>query len=130
MEVTFLINFLPCITGLAVLYLAYKLFQVLTMKTAYAKMVDKVPGPAAIPILGNAWPLMVPHEEMVDVVLNLFKPFSGYPIIRVWLGFFNPRFACMKAKAAEHILSSSVHITKGDEYRFLHSWLGLGLLTR
>ena len=59
MDVT---SLLPWITGLAAIFLAGKLLQVLTMNTALAKMVDKVPGPATIPILGNAWSLLVPHE--------------------------------------------------------------------
>ena len=33
------------------------------------------------------------------------------------------------AKGYETILSSNKHITKGPDYKFLHPWLGLGLLT-
>lgn len=49
-------------------------------------------------------------------------------LCRVWLGP-KPYILIYGAKEAESVYNNPKLINKSDEYRFLHKWLGLGLLT-
>ncbi|XP_077541897.1 cytochrome P450 4c3-like isoform X2 [Haemaphysalis longicornis] len=55
----------------------------------------------------------------------VFQRFGRYV---VYLGF-RPLVILFKAEYVEEVLSSNKLLTKGDEYEFLHGWLGTGLLT-
>lgn len=56
----------------------------------------------------------------------IFQKFGRHVI---YLGF-RPLVILYKAEYVEEVLSSNKILTKGDEYEFLHGWLGTGLLTR
>lgn len=47
---------------------------------------------------------------------------------RIWLGP-KPYILVYGAREAEAVFTNQALIDKSDEYRFLHEWLGLGLLT-
>jgi hypothetical protein len=49
-------------------------------------------------------------------------------LYRVWM-FNEPQVIIGSAENAEKILQSSQHIAKSQNYRFLHGWMGQGLLT-
>ncbi|CAG2208814.1 CYP4V2 [Mytilus edulis] len=50
-------------------------------------------------------------------------------IFRLWLYEGLPLILVYKPEFCEILLNSSKHIDKASEYRFLHPWLGTGLLT-
>ncbi|KAG6450738.1 cytochrome P450 4g15 [Manduca sexta] len=95
-------------------------------KSHIYKLGEKIPGPAAVPLFGNALIVLKkkPHE-LVDLGLNYAKQFGN--VVRVWLGSKLIVFLT-DADDVEVILNSHVHIDKSTEYRFFKPWLGEGLL--
>lgn len=89
------------------------------------------------------------HEQLFDFciikscmnafdrfVIDLFEQQYGatvaYPqekMLRLWVGW-KPFIFLYGPDEAEVLLSSTKHLNKADEYKFLHPWMGLGLLTR
>nr|BAM73805.1 cytochrome P450 [Bombyx mori] len=90
------------------------------------KLAELLPGPAPIPIFGNALTLMrkSPHE-LVNLALGYAQTFGN--VVRVWLGSKLIVFLA-DADDIEIILNSHVHIDKATEYKFFKPWLGEGLL--
>jgi len=85
-----------------------------------------IPGPTPLPIIGNAHLLAGPAETFMSAIYQLMEKHGR--IVRIHLGS-RPNVAITSAQAFEKILSSNKHISKGEDYRFLWDWLGLGLLT-
>jgi Cytochrome P450 len=50
------------------------------------------------------------------------------PLYRLWM-LNQPKIVIASAKHAEKILQGMQHHPKSDNYRFLHAWMGHGLLT-
>ncbi|XP_063704419.1 cytochrome P450 4c3 [Culicoides brevitarsis] len=92
------------------------------------KFVDKLPGPAALPLIGNTIEVNVDHDDILNRFIVLTKCWGRRGLTRAWNGL-RPMVFIDKASAAEPILSSNKHIDKSPEYDYLHSWLGTGLLT-
>jgi cytochrome P450 family 4 subfamily V len=92
-------------------------------------MMDKIPGPDYIPILGNA--LDFEREghaffSQINAYCSQFAQETG--ILRIWIGP-HPAVAMTRGETAEAVFNSSKHMTKSSMYNFLHPWLGTGLLT-
>ncbi|XP_061191272.1 cytochrome P450 4V2-like isoform X2 [Saccostrea echinata] len=92
------------------------------------KKIDIIPGPVALPILGNAHQLKHTSREFFDQLTQFTADYANYGIFRLLLGT-KLTVALYKPEYVEVILQSSKHLDKADEYRFLHPWLGTGLLT-
>ncbi|XP_077980629.1 cytochrome P450 4V2-like [Glandiceps talaboti] len=92
------------------------------------RIVNKIPGPPAVPFLGNAHQLERDGTEFFNQVVKWADEYEKSKMFRLWLG---PRPVVMvsRADAAEVIFNSNKHITKAFVYDFLHPWLGTGLLT-
>ncbi|XP_058811489.1 cytochrome P450 4c3-like [Topomyia yanbarensis] len=91
--------------------------------------VNKLPGPACMPLLGNALLMATDREEMFNRLIAARKMYGRKPgLNRIWNGSV-PYVIVSKAAAVERILNSSVNIEKGRDYDFLRPWLGDGLLT-
>nr|AFH35031.1 cytochrome P450 4C [Portunus trituberculatus] len=88
-------------------------------------LIEKLPGPRSLPILGNALDVNVAPRELFQKVLE-FREFGK--AVRIWLGV-NPYVLVSEARSAEVLLSSQKHLDKSRDYSFLHPWLGTGLLT-
>ncbi|KAK7861806.1 hypothetical protein R5R35_000574 [Gryllus longicercus] len=89
--------------------------------------VDKLPGPPALPLLGNALlALRFTRENFFYVIHDITMTY--WPRYRSWYGP-TPEINFSEADDIEIILRSSVNIKKGMLYHFLHPWLGTGLLT-
>ncbi|XP_034187069.1 cytochrome P450 4g15 [Osmia lignaria lignaria] len=86
---------------------------------------EKLPGPPALPIIGNALDLMGSSDTIFQ---NIYKrSFEYSDVIRLWVG---PKLVVflIDPRDVEVILSSHVYIDKSAEYRFFKPWLGNGLL--
>ncbi|XP_047102529.1 cytochrome P450 4c3-like [Schistocerca piceifrons] len=89
-------------------------------------LIDKIPGPKGIPILGNALQFNVPTEEFIPVLKKIYDDY--YPIYKIW--FLGVAIVFIgDPDGVEKILSSQQHITKSDDYLILEPWLCKGLLT-
>ncbi|XP_060812651.1 cytochrome P450 4g15 [Bombus pascuorum] len=113
----FLSLFIPAV----VLYLIY--FRL--SRQHMLKLAESLPGPPALPIIGNALDLLGSSDTIFQ---NLLAKAADYKdVVRLWIGpklvvfLFDPR-------DIEIILSSNVYIDKSAEYRFFYPWLGDGLL--
>ncbi|XP_039745735.1 cytochrome P450 4g15-like [Pararge aegeria] len=87
---------------------------------------NKIPGPLALPILGNA--LLVwgkSPEQLVRVAVEYSNYYGN--VVRAWLGSKLLIFLT-DPNDVEVILNSQVHIDKATEYKFFEPWLGEGLL--
>ncbi|XP_063968944.1 cytochrome P450 4V2-like isoform X2 [Lytechinus pictus] len=91
-------------------------------------LISKFAGPPALPIVGNAHLLKQDAREFFKQIVGWTEEFQSQGVFRFWLGPI-PLIVICKADSTEVVMGSSKHIKKGYVYRFLHPWLGLGLLT-
>ncbi|GMT16746.1 hypothetical protein PFISCL1PPCAC_8043, partial [Pristionchus fissidentatus] len=94
------------------------------------EIVDRIPGPFSIPLLGTTWQLKWKIEELVIQMRawSVYYTEQGYGLIRIWLGT-RPLVIAFRPEYAKEILESNKLISKGPEYDILYPWLGTGLLT-
>ncbi|XP_047474770.1 cytochrome P450 4c3-like isoform X3 [Penaeus chinensis] len=90
-------------------------------------LIEKIPGPKALPLLGNALEVNVEPREVFQRICGGMA-IAGKAPLRVWLGT-RPMVLVSQPADAEVILSSQKHLDKSRDYTFLHPWLGTGLLT-
>ncbi|XP_068991334.1 uncharacterized protein [Neodiprion pinetum] len=90
------------------------------------ELVDKIPGPYAWPIIGNILTFQVPLDELWNVIRRLNRDY--YPIHRLW-SISVPVVTAYHPDDVEVLFSNVRHIEKSFLYKFLHPWLGAGLLT-
>uniref|UniRef100_A0A182INU2 Uncharacterized protein n=1 Tax=Anopheles atroparvus TaxID=41427 RepID=A0A182INU2_ANOAO len=91
--------------------------------------IDRIPGPATVPIVGNALQINSDREELFNRIIASRKLYGRHQgISRIWNGL-TPYVLISKAQVVEKILSSTRNIEKGRDYEFLQPWLGTGLLT-
>lgn len=86
---------------------------------------DKLPGPTALPIIGNAHEMIGSPDAIFQKIYQRSYEFND--VVRLWIG---PKLVVFLTdpRDVEVILSSHVHIDKSTEYRFFEPWLGNGLL--
>ncbi|KAG8233347.1 hypothetical protein J437_LFUL010897 [Ladona fulva] len=90
------------------------------------KLINLVPGPPSLPIVGNALEFLVSREKVVEVRNRHFSSYSK--IFKIW-SFHHPLVKPVAPEYVEAILHSSKNIEKSLFYKLLHPWLGTGLLT-
>ncbi|XP_052863031.1 cytochrome P450 4C1-like [Anopheles cruzii] len=92
-----------------------------------SQIYDKIPGPKAYPFVGTMYSFFGKKHHEIFYVID--KRTRTYPNIhRLWTGLV-PEVRVTKAEYVEQVISSSKHMEKSMSYRFLHAWLGDGLLT-
>ncbi|KAB7506176.1 Cytochrome P450 4C1 [Armadillidium nasatum] len=97
------------------------------LKLTFQKVIlDKIPGPKPLPILGNALEFSGSPVDNFKAGLRVSQNECG--LTRVWIGF-KPHCAIYKASGTEVLLSSNKYLDKSADYKALHPWLGTGLLT-
>ncbi|XP_059620429.1 probable cytochrome P450 4aa1 [Phlebotomus argentipes] len=85
----------------------------------------KLPGPPAIPFIGNI--LMIGDKNVM--ANDAAKAFSLYgTLIRIWVTIV-PAFIVLDPQDLQTILSSRKHTGKTFFYKLLHNFLGNGLIT-
>ncbi|XP_076278079.1 cytochrome P450 4g15 [Lasioglossum baleicum] len=113
--------FLSLLIPAVVLYLIY-------FRISRRHMIDlgeKLPGPPALPLVGNALELFGSPDAIFQKVYEKSHEFKS--VVRLWFG---PKLVVFLTdpRDVEVILSSHVYIDKSAEYRFFKPWLGNGLL--
>ncbi|XP_026462136.1 cytochrome P450 4C1-like [Ctenocephalides felis] len=108
------------------IYPVILVIQAWMRRRKFIELVERLPGPKAKPLVGNTMDFRVPREEVFKVFAKRIK--ENGPLFRVWAGPI-PVVIIRKAEYLETIMSSSKYIDKSYGYKFLHPWLGLGLLT-
>lgn len=102
------------------------LLQLISSRLKYIKRLNKIPGPKTYPIVGNLPDILVPTNKLMLLSTKLWK--ENGQIFRIW----NAHLGVVQISRAEYlekVLSSTKEIQKSNVYRFLHPWLGTGLLT-
>ncbi|GLH02315.1 Probable cytochrome P450 49a1, partial [Gryllus bimaculatus] len=89
--------------------------------------VNKLPGPLALPIIGNAYLAFTFNRKNFFYFVDKNSQ-KYWPIYRIWYAE-TPEVNMMEADHLEVIFRSSINVKKGMLYDFLHPWLGTGLLT-
>ncbi|KAJ1530819.1 hypothetical protein ONE63_005666 [Megalurothrips usitatus] len=106
--------------------LLYQLILLLFKRRKFVRAVDSLPGPKPHLLFGNVPDLMVPPNKMFEAWDQRHR--TNSTLFRTWIGPY-AEINLKEPEQVETILSSSKHITKSNAYRFLHPWLGTGLLT-
>ncbi|XP_068134766.1 cytochrome P450 4V2-like [Hyperolius riggenbachi] len=116
----------------AVVLLSLLLFSTVPFFTDYFrkwKMMRPIPGPGPnLPLVGDALMLKPNGGDFFDQIVEYTDILRTLPMFKLWIGPL-PFLVVYNAEAIEPILSSSKHMDKSFAYKFLHPWLGLGLLT-
>nr|AAC03111.2 family 4 cytochrome P450 [Coptotermes acinaciformis] len=90
------------------------------------QLADKIPGPKALPVLGNLLDFGLRPDRYRELVEGLI--YKHGTIVRLWSGAYLI-VILTEAKYVEALLSSTSQIDKAYTYRFVWPWLGSGLLT-
>ncbi|XP_013866914.1 cytochrome P450 4V8, partial [Austrofundulus limnaeus] len=110
----------------ALTYITYQLLSSYLHKWFAMK---PVPGPEGTYLfLGDALMFKPKAGEFFRQIVEFTQEFRDLPLFKIWVGPV-PFVALFHAETVEKILSNPVHLDKSFAYKFLHPWLGTGLLT-
>ncbi|NXS60511.1 CP4V2 protein, partial [Brachypteracias leptosomus] len=88
-----------------------------------------IPGVSpCFPLLGNAPCLNREGKGFFKQLQYYAEEFRSWPLIKLWVGPL-PFMILYHPDTVEVILNNSKHLEKSYLYKFLHAWLGTGLLT-
>ncbi|XP_029950371.1 cytochrome P450 4V8 [Salarias fasciatus] len=107
-------------------YISYKMLHDYLHKWFTMKPIPEVD--RTYPIVGNALQFKTNPGEFFRQIHDFTQQFWNEPLLKIWVGPL-PFVVLFHAETVEALVGSSVHIEKGESYRFLHPWLGTGLLT-
>lgn len=90
------------------------------------RLINAIPGPQALPLLGNMYNFQVSSTDLWTLLRNLSDQY--YPIYRLW-GFTVPFLNIRHPKDIEVILGNPKSTQKSELYDLLMPWFKTGLLT-
>ncbi|XP_046734964.1 cytochrome P450 4C1-like [Diprion similis] len=92
----------------------------------FYKHASQMPGPPALPFVGNAFWFACRGDELLNRIIQLCQPYDDP--FRLWMG---PKLIVVvkNPRDIEVVLNSSTATYKPFEYRFLAAYLGQGLVT-
>ncbi|KAK7929481.1 hypothetical protein WMY93_005876 [Mugilogobius chulae] len=111
---------------LALTYITYKLLGDYVSTYIAMKSIPEIA--TSYPIIGNAHQLKTNAGEFFKQIAELTKEFYSLPLFKIWIGTI-PFVILFHPETVETILNNPIHIDKAYAYKFLHPWLGTGLLT-
>ncbi|XP_075466236.1 cytochrome P450 4V2 [Ascaphus truei] len=116
----------------AVLLLTLLAFFIFPLLSDYIRkwiIMKPIPGISpCYPIIGNALDLKPNGGDFFLQIIQYTEEKRSEPLIKIWVGPV-PFLILYHAETVEPILSTSKHMDKAFPYKFLHPWLGKGLLT-
>ncbi|XP_072938757.1 cytochrome P450 4C1-like isoform X2 [Epargyreus clarus] len=89
------------------------------------RLIAKIPGHKALPILGNAYVVIQPTDKLFVFLREMYKTFGGITIL---YAFTERAVNIYEPDDVEKILSTTQFNDKKEPYTFLKSWLGNGLV--
>uniref|UniRef100_A0ABM5GIH3 Cytochrome P450 4V2 n=1 Tax=Pogona vitticeps TaxID=103695 RepID=A0ABM5GIH3_9SAUR len=93
------------------------------------KELKLVPGISpCYPLVGNTLLFERDGEAFFRQLLDHLKEVQNLKLVKLWIGPL-PFLVLLHPETVEVVLGSSKHIEKSYPYKFLHPWLGTGLLT-
>lgn len=90
------------------------------------RLINAIPGPQALPLLGNMYSFQVSSTDLWTLLRNLGDQY--YPIYRLW-GFTSSFLNIRHPKDIEVILGNPKSTQKSELYDLLFPWFNTGLLT-
>ncbi|KAL7289826.1 hypothetical protein TKK_0016225 [Trichogramma kaykai] len=111
---------------LLIICLGPAVFHYYTWYNRRGRLVNQIPGPPAVPLLGNLLLLYAPLGKINDLFRGWCKNY--HPVFRFWFGT-RPTIHIHHPDDMEVVLSSTKCINKKFVYNNLEPWLKLGLLT-
>ncbi|KAM4050009.1 cytochrome P450 4V2-like [Anomaloglossus baeobatrachus] len=116
----------------AIVLITFLLISTVPFFTDYIrkwKVMMPIPGVGPnYPLVGNALMLKPNGGDFFQQIIEFSEVLRHIPLIKLWIGPI-PFLILYHAETIEPILSTSKHMDKSFAYKFLHPWLGLGLLT-
>uniref|UniRef100_A0A914X0U1 Uncharacterized protein n=1 Tax=Plectus sambesii TaxID=2011161 RepID=A0A914X0U1_9BILA len=104
-----------------------RIIEFVSERKRLIQLVDKLPGPHAIPLLGCAYQFKWNDFEFLDQLKSWATEYGPKGFVRIWVGPV-PLIFVTKVEAVQEVLDSKVLLTKSSEYDVLAEWLGTGLL--
>ncbi|KAK0412008.1 hypothetical protein QR680_005977 [Steinernema hermaphroditum] len=115
-----------------VAWVSWKIYEFLKQRQKVVTLIDRIPGPPAIPILGCAYQFKLDSVEFTYQLEDWGRTYAllegGLGMVRAWVGPVPVVFLC-RDEAVKILLESTTQITKPSQYNFIKRWLGTGLLT-
>uniref|UniRef100_A0A8C7FN62 Cytochrome P450 4V2 n=1 Tax=Oncorhynchus kisutch TaxID=8019 RepID=A0A8C7FN62_ONCKI len=106
-------------------YVTYQLLSSYLYKWREMKSIPEIEGP--YPLIGIALYLSL-VSDFFRQVIGYTEQFRDSPLLKIWIGPV-PFLVLFHAETIETVLNNPVHMDKAYAYKFLHPWLGTGLLT-
>uniref|UniRef100_A0A8C8SHW4 Cytochrome P450 4V2 n=1 Tax=Pelusios castaneus TaxID=367368 RepID=A0A8C8SHW4_9SAUR len=104
-------------------------FRLLLQSLGKWQALRPIPGVSpCYPLLGNALFFKRKGEDFFKQLIDNLEEMRNLPLLKLWIGPL-PFVVVYHPDTVEVIVSSSKHIEKSYPYKFLHPWLGTGLLT-
>uniref|UniRef100_A0A3B4CQU8 Cytochrome P-450AROM n=1 Tax=Pygocentrus nattereri TaxID=42514 RepID=A0A3B4CQU8_PYGNA len=111
------------------LLLTWLTYQLLSGYLHSWKELKPIPGIGVpYPLLGNALQFKSNAGDFFCQLVGYTKEFQNSSLLKVWIGPI-PFLVLYHAETVETVLNNPVHMDKAYAYKFLHPWLGTGLLT-
>uniref|UniRef100_A0A8C6LMU4 Cytochrome P450 4V2 n=1 Tax=Nothobranchius furzeri TaxID=105023 RepID=A0A8C6LMU4_NOTFU len=110
----------------AVTYFTYKMLSSYLHKYYEMKPIPGIEG--TYPFIGDALMFKTNAGDFFGQIIELTREFGHLPLFKIWVGPI-PFVVLFHAETVEKVLSNPIHLDKAFAYKFLHPWLGTGLLT-
>ncbi|KAL4640548.1 cytochrome P450 4V2-like [Arapaima gigas] len=106
-------------------YVTYKLLHGYVHRWCEMRPIPGLDG--TYPIVGDTLQFKTNADFFCQVV-GYAEQFRNAPLMKIWIGPV-PFVVLYHAETVEAVLNNSKHMDKAHVYKFLHPWLGTGLLT-
>uniref|UniRef100_A0A6Q2WTW4 Cytochrome P450 4V2 n=1 Tax=Esox lucius TaxID=8010 RepID=A0A6Q2WTW4_ESOLU len=107
-------------------YITYKLLSNYVHKWIEMKPIPEIEG--TYPLIGNALQFKANPGDFFRQIIGYTEQFKNHPLMKIWIGPI-PFLILFHAETIETVLNNPIHMEKAYAYKFLHPWLGTGLLT-